>query len=98
MSLRARHFLRHGRTGSARIETVQTSESRVDGTTSTRLDLLVDVNGAVHRATCVLPAAAADRLKAVAATKRPIPVLYSAGNPSRVLVAEALVQERDISF
>jgi hypothetical protein len=92
-SLRARHLLQHGRTGSARIETVQTFDSRVDGSTRTRLDLQVEADGVLHRATCFLPAAAADRLKAMAAEKRPMPVLYSPGNPRRVLVAEALVIE-----
>jgi hypothetical protein len=96
--LRARRLLLHGRAGSARIETMQNFDSRVDGTTMTRLELQVEADGAVHRATCLLPAAAADRLKAVAAEKRSVPVLYSAGNPGRVLIADELVQTRDMSL
>lgn len=94
--LRIRHLLRHGRTGIARIEAIQTSDSRVDGTTRTRLDLQVEANGAVHRATCLVPGAKVDRLQAIAAEKRTIPVLYSATNPTRVLVADALVMARDL--
>lgn len=94
--LRTRHFLRHARIGIAWIEAIRTAKSRFDGTDRTWLDLRVEANGAAHRASCLAPAAAIDRLKAIAAEKRAMPVLYSAANPARVLVADALVMARDL--
>ena len=94
--LRIQQLLRHGRTGIALIEAIQTSDSPIDGATRTRLDLQVEANGTVHRATCLVPGAAVDRLQADAAAKRPIAVIYSTANPARALVAEALVMAQGI--
>lgn len=91
-----RSFLRHGKTGVARIEALRTAKSRIDGSDQAWLDLRVEANGAAHVASCLAPAAAIDRLKAIAAEKRAIPVLYGAKNPARVLVADSLVMARDL--
>lgn len=94
--LRMRHLLRHGRTGIARIESIQTFDSKIDGSTLHRLELEIEAGGSLHRASCLVPSPALDRLKAIAAQKRPVPVLYSAANPKRALVADALVMAPDI--
>ena len=94
--LRIRYLLRNGHNGSARIEAIQTTVSRIDGETRHRLELQVDTGGTMHHASCFIPATMVDRLQAHAAEKRPIPVLYSASNARHVLVAESLVMPPQI--